>query len=236
MAHFRCQPQTPITFSYHNDSATGVDINIHFDNGDPDINGNMAGGPPDWTYTTTFSNHGKATVTYTVNTASGSTPLIFNIYIDPSGYIYNIDTEQRIAGASVWLRRPDGNGGWENVLMGLNPSVMSPDTNPFTTDQDGMYHLDVLNGTYRVHVEASGYESNDSIVVSVPPPVTDLNVGLHQIGVPKETPTINWSKPADIVYGTPLMTHSWMQVLLCKELLHIHQGKEQYSAQVIIRS
>ncbi|MDD4248563.1 MAG: PKD domain-containing protein, partial [Methanosarcina sp.] len=129
----------PTTFSYHScQDATAVGINIHIDDGGQDIVANMAGGPPDWNYTTTFHpRYGKATVTYTI---SGCTPEIvsFDIYIDPAGYIYDIDTGKRISGASVWLQRPDGNGGWENVPTGENPPVSQPDINPLISDQNGM--------------------------------------------------------------------------------------------------
>jgi len=172
----------PTIFSYHScQNATAVGINIHIDDGDPDIVANMAGGPPDWNYTTTFHpRYGKATVTYTI---SDCTPEIvsFDIYIDPAGHIYDIDTGKRIEGASVWLQRPDGQGGWEDVPTGQNPPVSQPDINPLTSDKNGMYQWDVLEGAYRVHVEAPGYEPANSIVVSIPPPVTDLHVGLHHI-------------------------------------------------------
>jgi len=365
----------PITFSYHSsDTATGVDIRIHVNDGGPDITGSMAGGPPDWTYTTTFyPRHGRATVTYTVSgescqaaatlpdglhlpvsrgligleqhlyndypgdgyvPPSGSFPatglagvpagystytldngyagrgafaphpsdlsekyyinmrwpdgvdwsptqnrqppivtdpttyakyahkkvlitapatgkgliasieeagpalwtgkdagappevfvalglyprgdgqndpnsytlnfewadqsaplgpciptVTFDIYIDPAGYIYDADTGERIAGATVWLQRPDGTGGWENVPIGEVPPISQPDENPLITGADGQYQWDVLAGSYRVHVEASGYYPADSIVVSIPPPVTDLHVGL--IPLPDATPPV----------------------------------------------
>jgi uncharacterized repeat protein (TIGR01451 family) len=47
-----------------------------------------------------------------------------------------------------------------------------------------MYHWDVLQGSYRLHVEAPGYEPANSIVLSIPPPVTDLAIGLHYINGP----------------------------------------------------
>lgn len=54
--------------------------------------------------------------------------------------------------------------------------------NPLITGADGQYQWDVLEGSYRVHVEAPGYYPADSIAVSIPPPVTDLHVGLMSSG------------------------------------------------------
>ena len=198
----------PTTFSYHScQNATAVGINIHIDDGNPDIVANMAGGPPDWNYNTTFyPRYGKATVTYTI---SGCTPEIvsFDIYIDPAGHIYDIDTGKRIEGASVWLQRPDGKGGWEKVPTGQNPPISQPDMNPLTSDKNGMYQWDVLEGSYRVYVEAPGYEPANSSFVDIPPPVTDLHVGLHHIN--------NFLPPASITNlqstsGTNWINWTWI--------------------------
>ncbi len=173
----------PVTFSYHScPGATGVNINIHIDDGGQDINGSMTGGPPDWNFTVTFyPRHGHATITYTV-TGCAQAIVGFDIYIDPAGYIYDISTGARIQGATVWLQRMNAsNATWENVPTGQVPNISQPDVNPLITGVDGQYQWDVLPGSYRVHVEASGYYPADSIAVSIPPPVTDLNVGLTQI-------------------------------------------------------
>ncbi|MHC1756363.1 MAG: PKD domain-containing protein [Methanosarcina sp.] len=174
--------KTPTTFSYQScDSATGVDIRIHTTDGNPDIVDSMAGGPPEWTYTTTlYPRHGSVIITYTIYGCE-TDPITFGLYIDPAGYIYDLETGERIVGASVWLQRPDGAEGWENVPTGEPIAVAQPDVNPQATDEDGMYMWDVLGGTYRVHVEAPGYEPADRVVVSVPPPVFDLNVGMVRI-------------------------------------------------------
>jgi hypothetical protein len=356
--------RTPITFTYYSLTAAGVDIRIHLDDGGPDITGSMTGGPPTWTYTTTFyPRTGHAAVTYTVlgtagpipalpstirvlRTATGQVEVVnfkdyvknvlpnewipswdmnalkagamavktyawywtihqkypgqnydvkdstadqvympgtsnprtnqaveetwnwvmtkngevfqaqydsgtagspdplnsgrmsqwgtqywaetgkdwqwivhyyydpiegpfvpsvtFNIYVDPAGYIYDVVTLQRISGASVWLQRSDGQGGWENVPTGQDPPVMQPDTNPLITGADGQYQWDVLEGSYRVHVEAPGYYPADSIVVNIPPQVTDLHVGLIQLPPPPDPvpPTTTLTK-GDPKYTDP---------------------------------
>jgi len=86
----------------------------------------------------------------------------------------------------VWLQRPDGIGGWENVPT--DNVTMLPNTNPLTTGTDGQYEWNVLQGTYRVHVEAPGYYPADSMSVNIPPPVADLHVGLTHLPIP--TPTL----------------------------------------------
>lgn len=358
--------RTPITFTYYVPTATGVDIRIHFDSGGSDITGSMTGGPPTWTYTTTFyPRSGRVTVTYSIAFASpnglhlsvssgligleqhlynnypgdgyvppsgtfpssgllgvpagystytldngyagpgafaphpsdlsekyyitmrwpdgvdwsptqyhqppivtdpatyanyahkkvlitapstgkalvasieeagpalwtgkdaGAPPevfvalglyprgdtqneasiytlnyewadqnaplgpcvpgITFSIYIDPAGYIYDVNTGERISGATVWLQRPDGQGGWENVPTGQISPIMQPDVNPQITGADGQYQWDVLEGSYRVHVEALGYYPADSIVVNIPPPVTDLHVGLTPLPPPPDS-------------------------------------------------
>jgi len=194
--------RNPLTFSYHGcESATAVDIMIHINDGGPDIVGNMAGGPPDWTYATTFyPRYGRATVTYTVYGCDADT-ISFDIYIDPSGYIYDIETGERIAGASVWLQRPDGSGGWENVPAGEFGPDAQPDVNPQVTGEDGMYRWDIPDGSYRFHAEAPGYEPGDSVAVSLPPPLFDLHIGLVHINVP---PVANAGGPYEGTAGVPL--------------------------------
>jgi uncharacterized repeat protein (TIGR01451 family) len=200
---------TPVTFTYTDALAISVDILIHINDGGADIVDVMAGPPPTWTYTVTFyPRHGLTTVTYTPHYANGSTSdIAFNIYIDPAGYIYDINTDARISGATVWLQRPDGVGGWENVPTGQDPAVMQPDTNPLTTAADGQYEWLTLAGTYRVHVEAPGYTPADSRVVNVPPPVFDLHVGLTPAAPPADavppTTTLTIGQPSSDGYVEP---------------------------------
>ena len=197
----------PTTFTYECADATGVDISIHIDDGGADITGSMTGGPPTWSFTTTFyPRHGQATVTYTVTGGSCLSPS-FNIYIDPAGYVYDLDTLGRISGATVWLQRPDGEGGWENVPTAQ--ATMDPDTNPLTTGADGQYQWDVLAGTYRVHVEAPGYLPADSMSVNIPPPVTDLHVGLAHLPIP--TPTLA-SPATGTITGDNTVDLDWSDV------------------------
>jgi uncharacterized repeat protein (TIGR01451 family) len=186
-----------ITFTYDDSTASAVDISIQINDGGPAITGDMTGPYPDWTYTLTFGARvGDATATFTAHHPTSDdvieTAHIEVVRIDPAGYIYDTVTLQRVSGATVWLQIPNGRGGWTNVLTGQDPAIMDPDINPQTTGANGRYQWDTLPGTYRVHVEAPGYYSADSIAVSVPPPVTDLHVGLVKIPLPQDNspPTV----------------------------------------------
>ena len=202
----------PVTFSYTDplfgtaQQATSVNINIHVNDGKSDIVSAMSGPSSSgvWTYTITFyPRHGEATVTYTPHRPSEPTPtpIQFNIYIDPAGYVYDLTTNARISGATVTLQRPNGDGGWENVPTGL--ALMIPDTNPITTDINGQYQWNTIAGSYRVHVEATGYYPANSIAVTVPPPVFDLNVGLAPLST--TTPTARFTTSASSApVGSPI--------------------------------
>ena len=62
--------------------------------------------------------------------------------------------------------------------------MISPAVNPQTTDATGFYKWDVLPGSWRVIVSASGYQTQTSRVVVIPPPVTNLNIALVPVGQP----------------------------------------------------
>jgi hypothetical protein len=70
-------------------------------------------------------------------------------------------------------------------LVSDSPAI-APQVNPQTTDGAGHYGWDVIAGAYRVVVEADGYASQTSGAVTVPPPVTDLDVTLvpEAAGIP----------------------------------------------------
>ena len=96
----------------------------------------------------------------------------------------------------------DGTGDWENVPTGQTPALMIPDINPQITGTDGQYQWDVLSGSYRVHVEAINYYPTNSSVVSIPPPVNDLHVGLLPIIIVDSIPPTTTKTIGDPIYGS----------------------------------
>ena len=154
------------------------------------INGSMTEGPAG-TYTADFSIPfvGPAVVTTTIGCPNGGDETTeFNIYIDPSGNVRTVDGDP-IEGATVTLSHSetDSSAGPFGVVPD-GSSIMSPSnrTNPDTTDAEGHFGWDVIAGFYKVRVEKEGCVSPDnpeqtfieSEVLTIPPPVTDLDLRL----------------------------------------------------------
>ena len=120
---------------------------------------------------------GKVTMSIT-GCASPST-VSFDIYIDPSGVVKNASTGAPIAGATVTLLRSDSaSGPFTQVPNGS--AIMSPGnrTNPDTTNGAGHFGWDVVAGFYKVQATATGCNTVESPVLTIPPAVTDLELDL----------------------------------------------------------
>ena len=107
--------------------------------------------------------------------------------IDPSGYIYDLETKRRIHGATVtvfWIpcEEPDESY-WNNKPTEdeygtkWNAAEYSM-CNPVTTNDLGQYGWDVPEGWWRVCCEAPGYETVWSEWLPVPPPQLEVNLGM----------------------------------------------------------
>ena len=99
-----------------------------------------------------------------------------NIYVDPSGTIYDECSGEPLDGATVTLVRespPDS----DNFVSPAS-SAHIPADNPEITATDGAYGWVVIPGTYKVVASKSGYVTGESAELSIPPAVTDLNLTL----------------------------------------------------------
>jgi len=79
----------------------------------------------------------------------------------------------------VVLEYNDG-GTWRELddTVPADQALMDPDINPQTTGLSGRYGWDVAPGQYRVRVSKLSCTSNTGGPVTIPPPVTDLDVGI----------------------------------------------------------
>ena len=107
--------------------------------------------------------------------------------IDPSGYVYDIDSEQRIMGVTVtacWIPYDE-----EDTDFWNKPPTASQygtvwdaseysQQNPLYTDAEGNYAWEVPEGWWRIKYEKEGYETIWSDWMTVPPIQTDVNIGM----------------------------------------------------------
>jgi 5-hydroxyisourate hydrolase-like protein (transthyretin family) len=105
---------------------------------------------------------------------------VAGVYLfDPSGKVFDADTGTPIAGATVTLKRLNpAQSTYVEMSSPLNAGMFQPEVNPQTTGSDGRYAWNVVDGQYLVEVSIAGCSPATSGAVSVPPPVTNLDVGL----------------------------------------------------------
>ncbi|NOT85426.1 MAG: hypothetical protein HOP02_11745 [Methylococcaceae bacterium] len=139
-----------------------------------------------------YPNHDNVTVDIAINCPGGSvTHVVFTLYIDPSGVVKDTSGNP-VNGASVTLYRSDSSAG-PFVTVPNGDAVMSPinRNNPSITNAQGLFGWDVVTGYYKVRAEKAGCTAPgnvqqafvESAVLTIPPPVTDLNLVLAcQVG------------------------------------------------------
>ena len=111
-----------------------------------------------------------------------------NVAIDPSGYVYEGVSSNRLQGVKATIyymaSTEDANG-----VMHNEPKIWDAEEfeqeNPLFTDEDGMYKWDVPQGQWQVKFEKDGYETAYSEWLPVPPPQLDINVGMTQTVQPE---------------------------------------------------
>jgi Carboxypeptidase regulatory-like domain/Nidogen-like len=102
----------------------------------------------------------------------------FGIYIDPSGVVRD-EAGRPVEGATVILSRSaDPAGPFFPVPDGS--AIMSPANrlNPDASRSDGRFGWDVVAGYYVVAASKAGCVSAKTAVLTIPPPVTDLDLRL----------------------------------------------------------
>ncbi|WP_179372670.1 SdrD B-like domain-containing protein [Nitrosopumilus ureiphilus] len=101
-----------------------------------------------------------------------------SIYVDPSGTVFNQCTDNPVDGATVTLK-VNSPPTTDNFVS--SESGFLPDINPQITEQDGRYGWVVVPGNYKVTVAKSGFITQDSSTVTIPPAVTDLDIFLTPV-------------------------------------------------------
>ncbi len=109
--------------------------------------------------------------------------------IDPSGYVYAGVTTNRLEGVKTTLYYKATNNARAVVWDASEYSQQ----NPLYTDSDGMYSWDVPEGLWQVKYEKSGYVTQYSAWLEVPPPQMNVNINM----IPSANPKVNSVKIYD---------------------------------------
>jgi len=107
--------------------------------------------------------------------------------IDPSGYIYDATTSARVPGAVVTLYQKQGSQ-W--VVWNAAPYKQG---NPQISAANGAYGWDVPEGDYQVRASEACHVDVQSEVMHIPPPRTDVNLGMAPAGCAQVTVAEVWT-------------------------------------------
>ncbi len=140
-----------------------------------------------WYDSDVVAGKGRTTFTHTIMGSLGGVVCLVDgveigkieinpVLIDPSGRVFDTNSGLSIPGATVRLQVELSPGVFG--VAPLDPLLKDPVLNPELTGLDGRYAWDVAPGVYRVDVAKLGCTSVTSIAVEIPPPVTDLDVGI----------------------------------------------------------
>ena len=133
----------------------------------------------------------------------GSFSAKMNWYVDPSGYVYEAVTSNRLQDVKAtaywipldpddpdfWNKKPDGlPEGNEKAEIWNAEEYSQP--NPIYTDADGMYAWDTPEGWWIVKYEKEGYETAYSDWLPVPPPQLEVNIAMTSKEAPRVTEVV----------------------------------------------
>ncbi len=103
--------------------------------------------------------------------------------IDPSGYVYEGVSSNRIPGVTAtayykeYIEDIYGDKHEQIVLWNAEEYAQQ---NPLFTDENGMYRWDVPQGLWQVKFEKEGYQTTYSEWLPVPPPQLEVNIAMQQ--------------------------------------------------------
>ena len=104
--------------------------------------------------------------------------------IDPSGYVYEGVTSNRLEGVTATAYYKEL---VEDMYGDLHENIVLWDAeeyaqeNPLFTDENGMYRWDVPQGLWQVKFEKEGYQTTYSEWLPVPPPQLEVNIPMTQM-------------------------------------------------------
>jgi len=106
----------------------------------------------------------------------------YRVAVDPSGYIYEAVPSNRLPDVKVTAYYKE-DAADEAIVWDASEYEQA---NPLYTDLEGRYAWDVPEGLWQVKAEKDGYQTTYSEWLPVPPPQTEVNIGI----VSKIVPTV----------------------------------------------
>ena len=126
-----------------------------------------------------------------------------DVPIDPSGYVYEAVSSNRVQGATATVYYKETlydmyGDPYENIDKW--DAAEYAQENPLFTDENGMYRWDVPQGLWQVKFEKEGYETTYSEWLPVPPPQLDVNIAMTQMIQPKVASAKAFDKGVEIEF------------------------------------
>lgn len=156
---------------------------------DGDINGKIQGAlancPP-----TPLPNHDED---------PAKSPCKDKIYgIDPSGYVYEAVPSNRLADVKAEIfKKEDGS---ETYTQWSDAGDYGGQSASITTGESGEYRWDVPEGTWKVEFTKNDYSKAERACLTVPPPRTDVNVGMISDSAPTVESVQVYTDGAQVVF------------------------------------
>ncbi len=108
--------------------------------------------------------------------------MIIRWIIDPSGYVYEGVTTNRLSDVTTTLYYKEKKTDKKGTVWDASEYDQE---NPLVTDEAGSYAWDVPEGYWQVKAEKEGYETAYSDWMEVPPPQTDVNIEMKPLAAPE---------------------------------------------------
>lgn len=142
--------------------------------------------------------------------------------IDPSGYVYEAVPSNRLEEVTAEILQKQGGSytEWGEAQQ------YGGQSSEITTTETGEYRWDVPDGTWKVAVAKSGYNEASVEGLNVPPPQTDINIGMVSTSAPEVSAVQAYTD------GVLVEFSQYMDIESVKESISLTVGGEPISCTV----
>lgn len=150
--------------------------------------------------------------------------------MDPSGYVYEAVSTNRIEGVTATCFYKEM---VEDMYGDLHENIVKWDAaeyaqeNPLFTDENGMYAWDVPQGLWQVKFEKEGYETTYSDWLPVPPPQLEVNIAMKQNRQPEVKTARAYEDAVEVEFDKYMMPEQ-----LTAENIMVMQGNQPIAGSI----